>query len=81
MYLVMLLLLLLMMMMITTNINQKFKLIKLINQIINYKCYKSRVDKDKKLSVKQYLYKIMPYLSDIKNDHKTIRNESNKSKI
>ena len=47
----------------------------------NYKYYESRGDKDKKLSVKQYLYKIMPYLSDIINDHKTIRNESNKWKI
>ena len=27
----------------------------------NYKYYESRGDKDKKLSVKQYLYKIMPY--------------------
>ena len=42
-----------------------------------YKYYESRGDKDKKLSVKQYLYKIMPYLSDLINDHKTIRNESN----
>ena len=31
----------------------------------NYKYYESRGDKDKKLSVKQYLYKIMPYLRDI----------------
>ena len=31
----------------------------------NYKYYESRGDKDKKLSVKQYLYKIMPYLSDL----------------
>ena len=31
--------------------------------------------KTKKLSVKQYLYKIMPYLRDIINDHKAIRNE------
>ena len=30
----------------------------------NYKYYESRSDKDKKLSVKQYLYNIMPYLSD-----------------
>ena len=30
----------------------------------NCKYYESRGDKDKKLSVKQYLYKIMPYLSD-----------------
>ena len=37
----------------------------------NYKYYESRGDKDKKLSVKQYLYKIMPYLSDLINDHKT----------
>ena len=44
----------------------------------NYKYYESRGDKDKNLSVKQYLYKIMPYLSDIINDHKAIRNESNK---
>ena len=42
----------------------------------NYKYYESRGDKDKKLSVKQYLYKIMPYLSDLINDHKAIRNES-----
>ena len=38
----------------------------------NYKYYESRGDKDKKLSVKQYLYKIMPYLSDLINDHKAI---------
>ena len=47
----------------------------------NYKYYESRGDKDKKLSVNQYLYKIMPYLSDIINDHKAIRNESNEWKI
>ena len=46
-----------------------------------YKYYESRGDKDKKLSVKQYLYKIMPYLRDIINDHKAIRNESNEWKI
>ena len=34
----------------------------------NYKYYESRGDKDKKLSVKQYLYMIMPYLSDLIND-------------
>ena len=43
----------------------------------NYKYCESRGDKDKKLSVKQYLYMIMPYLSDLINDHKNIRNESN----
>ena len=47
----------------------------------DYKYYESRVDKDKKLSVKQYLYKIMPYLRDIINDHKAIRNNSNEWKI
>ena len=47
----------------------------------NCKYYESRGDKDKKLSVKQYLYKIMPYLSELINDHKAIRNESNEWKI
>ena len=47
----------------------------------NYKYYESRGDKDKKLSVKQYLYKIMPYLSDLINDHKTNENNSNEWKI
>ena len=47
----------------------------------NYKYYESRGDKDKKLSVKQYLYKIMPYLRDIINDHKAIRNESKEWRI
>ena len=42
---------------------------------------KAEAIKTKKLSVKQYLYKIMPYLSDLINDHKTIRNESNEWKI
>ena len=46
-----------------------------------YKYYESRGDRDKKLSVKQYLYMIMPYLSDLINDHKAIRNESNEWKI
>ena len=34
-----------------------------------------------KNSVKQYLYKIIPYLRDIINDHKTIRYESKEWKI
>ena len=63
-----------MMMMVT---NQYFKKSSFKD---NYK-YESRGDKDKKLSVKQYLYKIMPYLSNIINDHKAIGNKSNKSKI
>ena len=36
----------------------------------NYKYYESRGHKNKQLSVKQYLYRIMPYLSDFINDHK-----------
>ena len=47
----------------------------------NYKYYETRGDKDKKLSVKQYLYKIMPYLSDLINYHKAIRNQSKEWKI
>ena len=52
----------------------------------NYKHYESKGDKDKKqyleaISVKQYLYKIMPSWHDIINDHKTNRNNSNKWKI
>ena len=47
----------------------------------NYKYYESRGDKDKKLSVKQYLYEIMPYISNLINDHKTFRNESKEWKI
>ena len=46
----------------------------------NYKRYESRGDKDKKLSVKQYLYMIIPYLSDSINDHKNARHESNEWK-
>ena len=45
----------------------------------NYKYYERRGDKNKKLW--QYLYKIMPYLSDLINDHKAIRNESKEWKI
>ena len=40
-----------------------------------YKYYESRGDRGKKSSVKQYLYMIMLYLSDLINDHKAIRNE------
>ena len=46
-----------------------------------YKYYESRGDRDKKLSVKQYLYMIIPYLSDLINDHKAIINGSNEWKI
>ena len=37
-----------------------------------YKYYECIGGKDNKLSRKQYLYKIMPYLSDLVNDHKAI---------
>ena len=47
----------------------------------NYKQYESRGDKDKKLSVKQYLYMIMPYLSDLINEQRNNRDGSNESKI
>ena len=47
----------------------------------NYKYYESRGDKDKKLSVKQCLYMIMPYLNDLINYHKNTRNEPNEWKI
>ena len=46
-----------------------------------YKYYECRGGKDNKLSRKQYLYKIMPYLSDLVNDHKAIWNESKEMKI
>ena len=47
----------------------------------NYKYYESRGNKDKTLSVKQYLYKIMPYLSDLINENKAVENNSNEWKI
>ena len=37
----------------------------------NYIEYKSNGDKDKTLSIKDYLHEIKPYLSDIINNHKT----------
>ena len=42
---------------------------------------KAEAIKTKKLSVKQYLYKIMLYLSDLINDNKAIENNSNEWKI
>ena len=39
----------------------------------NYKYYESRGDKEKRLSVKQYLNKITPHLYDLINDHKIAR--------
>ena len=39
----------------------------------NYKYYESNRDKEKILSVKQYLNKITPYLYDLINDHRIVR--------
>ena len=36
----------------------------------NYIEYESKGDEDKNLSIKKYLYKIIPYLRDMINDHK-----------
>ena len=47
----------------------------------NYKYYESRGDKDKKLSIEQYLDMIKPYLSDLINENKAIENNFNKWKI
>ena len=47
----------------------------------NYKLYESRGDKDKKLSVKQYFYMIIPFLRDLIIDHRTTENNSNEWKI
>ena len=38
----------------------------------NYIQYESIADKDKTLTIKEYLDMIRPYLSDIINDHKTL---------
>ena len=46
----------------------------------NYK-YERRGDKDKKLSIEQYLDKIKPYLSDLINENKAIGNNFNEWKI
>ena len=43
----------------------------------NYKYYKSRGDKDKQLSMEQYLDMIKPYLSDLINENKAIETSSN----
>ena len=39
----------------------------------NYKYYESRGDKEKRLSVKQYLNKITPHLYDLINDQRIAR--------
>ena len=48
----------------------------IIAEVKKAKTYESRGDKGKNLSVKQYLYKIMPCLSELINEHKAIENNS-----
>ena len=43
----------------------------------NYIEYESRGDKDKRLSVREYLYMIMPYLENMINNHKAPIRDSN----
>ena len=47
----------------------------------SYKEYESRGDKDKTLSIEQYLNKIIPYLKELINNDKAINNGSNEWKI
>ena len=47
----------------------------------NYKYYQSRGDKDKKISVRQYSDMIKPYWSDLINENKAIKNNSNEWKL
>ena len=47
----------------------------------NYEYYESRGDKDKKISIEQYLDMIKPYLSDLINENKAIESSSNEWKI
>ena len=49
-----------------------YKPVRIVNAFSsNYIEYKSNGDKDKTLSIKDYLDEVKPYLSDIINDHKT----------
>ena len=43
----------------------------------DYKEYDSRGDKDKTLSIEQYLNKVIPYLKELINNHKAINNGAN----
>ena len=47
----------------------------------NYKFYETKDNKDKKLSIEQYLDMIKPYLSDLINENKAIEISSNEWKI
>ena len=46
-----------------------------------YKEYESRGDKNKSLSIEEYLNKIIPYLKELINNHKAIENGSREWKI
>ena len=46
----------------------------------NYRIYESKGDKNKNLSVKQYLYMVMPYLIELINIQKTNENNSSEWK-
>ena len=47
----------------------------------SYKEYESRGDKNKSLSIEEYLNKIIPYLKELINNHKAIENGSREWKI
>ena len=47
----------------------------------NYRIYESKGDKNKNLSVKQYLYMVMPYLIELINIQKANENNSSEWKI
>ena len=47
----------------------------------SYKKYESTGDKEKTLSIEEYLNKIIPYLKELINNHKAINNGSNEWKI
>ena len=47
----------------------------------NYEYYENRGDKDKNISIEQYLDMIKPYLSDLINENKAIKSSSNEWKI
>ena len=47
----------------------------------NYRIYESKGDKNINLSIKEYLYMIIPYLSNLINIQKTNKNNSSKWKI
>ena len=47
----------------------------------NYRIYESKGDKNKNLSVKQYLYMVIPYLIELINIQKANENNSSEWKI